>query len=184
MFSLADWIGCLDPGSGSSQAPAFGVDVSPDRAHASISAAAGRADGRIHLELVDRRSGTDWIAPRIAELLAKWSPVAITLDPSGPAGSLVTDLTRLPRIPPLLLVTARQYAAACGALFDDVATRRIAHRGQPALDDAVVAARKRSSGDAWSWSRPSSGVDPSPLIAATLARWGWATAPRLEATIY
>jgi hypothetical protein len=81
-------------------------------------------------------------------------------------------------------VTARQYAAACGALFDDVSTGRIAHRGQPALDDAVVAARRRSTGDAWAWARPASGVDPSPLIAATLARWGYSTAPRLDPTLY
>jgi hypothetical protein len=184
VFSLAEWVACRDPSSGSGQAPAFGVDVSPDRSHASIAAAAGRSDGRIHLELVDRRTGTDWLVGRVAELLERHAPVAITVDPSGPAGSLVTDLTRLPRVPPLVLVTARQYAAACGALFDDVSTQRIAHRGQPALDDAVVAARRRSSGDAWSWARPSSGVDPSPLIAATLARWGWSTAPRLEPTIY
>jgi hypothetical protein len=184
VFSLADWSACLDPGSGSTDAPAFGVDVSPDRSHASIAAASSRHDGRIALELVDRRSGTDWLVGRLAELLERWHPVAVTVDPAGPAGSLVTDLTRLPRIPPLVLVTARQYAAACGALYDDVSTRRIAHRGQPALDDAVVAARRRTQGDAWAWARPSTGVDPSPLIAATLARWGWSTAPRLEPTIY
>jgi hypothetical protein len=184
VFDLAEWVRCLDPSSGSGAAPAFGVDVSPDRSHASIAAAAGRSDGRVHLEVVDRRSGTDWIVGRVAELLERHAPVAIVLDPSGPAGSLVTDLTRLPRVPPLVLVTARQYAAACGALFDDVSTARIAHRGQPALDDAVVAARRRNVADAWVWARPATGVDPSPLIAATLARWGWSAAPRLDPTIY
>jgi hypothetical protein len=184
VFSLAQWVACLDPGSGSVQAPAFGVDVSPDRSHASIAAAAGRADGRVHLELVDRRSGTDWLVARVGELLERHNPVGLVVDPSGPAGSLVTDLTRLPRVPPLVLVTARQYAAACGALFDDVSIGRIAHRGQPALDDAIVAARRRANGDAWSWARPTGGVDPSPLIAATLARFGWSTAPRLDPTLY
>jgi hypothetical protein len=184
VFSLADWVACLDALSSASSAPAFGIDVSPDRSHASIAAAASRPDGRVHLELVDRRAGTDWLVDRVGELLERWAPTAVAVDPAGPAGSLVTDLSRLPRVPPLVLVTGRQYAAACGALYDDVSTRRIAHRGQPALDDAVVAARRRSSGDAWSWARPSSGVDPSPLIAATLARWGWSTAPRLEPVIY
>jgi hypothetical protein len=184
VFSLAEWVACLDSSSSGWSTVAFGVDVAPDRGHASIAAAASRVDGRIHLELVDRRAGTDWLVERVGELLERHAPVAITVDPAGPAGSLVTDLTRLPRVPPLVLVTARQDAAACGALFDDVATRRIAHRGQPALDDAVVAARRRSSGDAWSWSRPAVGVDPSPLIAATLARWGWSTAPRLDPTVY
>jgi hypothetical protein len=184
VFQLAEWVACLDPRSSSHQAPAFGVDVSPDRGHSSIAVAAGRDDGRIHLELVDRRAGTDWLVGRVAELLERHHPVALTLDPSGPAGSLVTDLTRLERVPPLVLTTARQYAAACGALYDDVTTRRIAHRGQPALDDAVVSARRRSVGDAWVWARPADGVDPSPLIAATLARYGWSTAPRLDPTLY
>lgn len=184
VFSLAEWVACRDPGSSSASSPAFGLDVSPDRSHASIAAAASRSDGRIHLELVDRRSGTDWIVPRVAELLERWAPVALVVDPGGPAGSLVTDLTRLPRVPPLVLTTARQYAAACGAIFDDVATARIAHRGQPALDDAVVAARRRTVGDAWVWARPTGGTDPSPLIAATLARWGWSSSPRLDPTIY
>jgi hypothetical protein len=138
----------------------------------------------VHLELVDRRPGTEWVTPRIAELVDRHRPVAVTLDPSSPAGSLVTELSQLPSVPPLVLVTARQYGQACGALFDDVSSGRVAHRGQPALDDAVVAARRRSSGDAWSWARPSSGVDASPLIAATLARWGFSTAPRLDPTIY
>jgi len=184
VFSLADWVGCLDPSSTLAFEPAFGVDVAPDRGHASIAVAGGRPDGRVHLELVERRAGTDWIPARIAELVDHHNPTAVTLDPGGPAGSLVTELTRLPHVPPLLLVTGRQYAQACGALYDDVSTRRIAHRGQPALDDAVVAARRRSAGDAWQWARPPAGVDPSPLIAATLARWGWANAPRLSPTIY
>ena len=90
----------------------------------------------------------------------------------------MTALTSLERVPPLLLVTGRQYAMACGALYDDVSTGSIAHRGQPALDDAVVAARRRAAGDAWAWARPEHGTDPSPLIAATLARYGWRTRPR------
>jgi hypothetical protein len=34
------------------------------------------------------------------------------------------------------------------------------------------------------WSRPSGGIDTAPIIAATLARWGWSTAPRYSAAIY
>jgi hypothetical protein len=184
VFALADWVACRDPGSAATGAPAFGLDVAPDRSHSSISVAGARPDGRVHLELVERRPGTEWIVERIAELLQRHNPTALALDPSGPAGSLVTGLTQMARVPPLLLVTARQYAMACGALYDDVSTRRIAHRGQPALDDAVVAARRRTVADAWAWARPEHGTDPSPLIAATLARYGWANAPRLDPTIY
>ena len=184
VFSLADWIRCLDSVSAISGPPAFGVDVAPDRAHASIAVAGGRPDLRIHVELVERRAGTDWIAPRIAELVMSHRPTAVALDPSSPAGSLVTDLTRAATVPPLLLVNGRAYGQACGAMYDDVQSGRLVHRGQPALDDAVIAARRRSAGDAWAWARSPGGVDPSPLIAATLARWGYANAPRLDPSIY
>jgi hypothetical protein len=35
----------------------------------------------------------------------------------------------------------------------------------------VKGAAKRPLGDAWAWSRKSSGVDISPLVAITLAVW-------------
>lgn len=183
-FDLAAWTRCRDEHSAPGERPAFGIDVSPDRRSSTIAAAGARPDGRLHVELVERRAGTEWVVPRIAELVERWRPPGVAIDPSSPAGSLVTDLTQLGKVPPLVLVTARQYAQACGALFDDVASGRLAHRGQPALDDAVAAARRRPSGDAWAWARPTAGVDAAPLIAATLARWAWTTAPRLSPVIY
>jgi hypothetical protein len=184
VFDLADWIRCRDTASRPLDGIALGLDVAPDRRSSSIAAAGGRADGRIAVELVDRRAGTDWLPGRIAELVARHHPVAVAVDPSGPAGSLVTDLSRLKSVPPLVMVSGRAYGQACGAFFDDVLTARLAHRGQPALDDAAVAARRRTLGDAWVWSRPSGGIDTAPIIAATLARWGWSTAPRYSAAIY
>jgi hypothetical protein len=40
------------------------------------------------------------------------------------------------------------------------------------MDAAIQGAVKRSLGDAWAWSRKSSNVDISPLVASTLALWG------------
>lgn len=184
VFDLASWTRCRDATSSASGPVAFGIDVSPDRRTGTIAAAGGRRDGRVHVEIVDRRPGVEWIADRIAELDRRHRPVAVALDPSGPAGSLVTDLSQLRRVPPLLLLTGRAYAQACGALFDDVQTGRLAHLGQPALDDAAAGARRRTLGDAWTWSRHDGATaDPAPLIAATLARQGWAQAPRVKPSI-
>jgi len=41
VFDLASWVACLDVSSASITPPAFGVDVAPDRAHASIAASSG-----------------------------------------------------------------------------------------------------------------------------------------------
>ena len=175
VFDLASWLACLDRSSSAVGPITFGVDVAPDRSSASIGAAGGRPDGRVHVELVDRREGTDWIPARIAELVDRWRPPAIAVDPAAPAGSLIPSLSAIGA--PLSLCTGRAYGQACGAFFDDVAIGRLAHRGQPALDDAVVGARKRSLGDAWAWARSPDAADPAPLIATTLARWAWSTAP-------
>jgi hypothetical protein len=182
VFDLAAWLACLDPASAPAGSIAFGIDVAPDRASGSIAAAGGRADGRVHVELVDRRDGTDWIPGRIRELVDRWRPSGVAIDPAAPAGSLVASLS-LTGIP-LALCTGRTYGQACGAFFDDVSAVRLAHRGQPALDDAVIGARKRNLGDAWAWARTPDAADPAPLIAATLARWAWSTAPALDARIY
>lgn len=182
VFALGQWLACLDETSQASKAIAFGIDVAPDRSTASIAVAGGRADGRVHVELVERRDGTDWVVSRMGELVERWRPVAVAIDPGAPAGSLVTGLS-LARVP-LLLCTGRQYGQACGMFYDDVAQGRLAHRGQPALDDAVIGARKRPLGEAWAWARIPEAADPAPLIAATIARWAHSAAPQVVPHVY
>ena len=61
--------------------------------------------------MIDKRAGTDWIVDRIAELVERHRPVAVALDPGAPAGSLVTDLSTMRRVPPLVLVGGRAVRA-------------------------------------------------------------------------
>jgi len=135
-------------------------------------------DGLEHGELVDHRPGVGWVAGRVAELVERWRPAALVVDPAGPAGALTDDVRRelagRGLVVEIVEVSGRQYAQGCGHLFDavcgDVPSFR--HRGQDALGVAVDGASKRPLGDAWAWSRKSSTVDISPLVALTLARWG------------
>jgi hypothetical protein len=71
-------------------------------------------------------------------------------------------------------------AAACGRIFDAVTNRQVRHSSQPDLDAAVAGAAVRKLGDAWAWSRSSSTVDISPLVAVTLALWGATVLEREE----
>ena len=59
----------------------------------------------------------------------------------------------------------------------------IAHRGDPRLSDAVLGASKRKYGDGWLWNRRT-GVDITPLVAGTLARWGVLTTTVADPAIY
>ena len=169
VFSELDWAACIDESSTLADPVCFGIDVSNDRTHAAIAVAGVRPDGLKHIELIDYRRGTSWVAARMAELVTRWNPSAVVLDSGGPAGSLLPDL-EVAGVK-VVLTSARDYAQACGLFFDAVSGKHVFHLGQPELSTAVLAARRRPLGDAWAWARKSATDDVSPLVAATLAHW-------------
>ncbi|MFH5209261.1 hypothetical protein ACHIPZ_13805 [Antrihabitans sp. NCIMB 15449] len=73
------------------------------------------------------------------------------------------------------MTNAPQMVAACVGFLDDAIDGVLSHTNQPALTDAVADAAKRTlPGGDWAWDRAADGVI-SPLVAATLARWGLLT---------
>jgi hypothetical protein len=68
--------------------------------------------------------------------------------------------------------STREVGQACGALFDRSVEASFRHRPDGLLDSALRAAKKRTVGDAWMWDRRDL-TDISPLVAATLALWGF-----------
>lgn len=140
----------------------FGVAVHSDRSSAAIAVA--DADGRC--ELVDHRAGVGWVADRVVELWQRWrAPVAV--DVSGPAGVLAEAL-ELAGVE-VRRMSGRDAAMACAGLFDAVMDRTALVRRHTALDNAVAGARRKVSGDLWTWARGDVGSDVSPLEAVTLA---------------
>lgn len=185
VISAEAWQATEDAESQPLDPVAFAIDVNPERSAAAIAVAGLRADGLVHLEVVDHRPGTGWVVERIKDLRDRWSPCAIALDAGGPAGSLVADFDEADI--ELTKPKARDAAGACGALYDAavrppdapaewVATVR--HIPHPALSAALAGAGKRPLGDAWAWDRRGASVDISPLVAVTLARWAYVTRPR------
>jgi hypothetical protein len=167
-FSLERWAECADPDAAPADPVVFAVDVSPNSASAAIVACGGP------VEVVEHRRGTSWVVPRLVELRESHRPAAIGLDPHGPAGALVDDLTKAGvEFDDLSSGRSQQ---ACAVLLDAVVDRRFVHRDEQPLNLAVVGARRRQSGDAWKWSRRDSEVDISPLVAATIAFYLWQTA--------
>ncbi len=189
VISREAWEATEDSASELVDPVAFAVDVTPDRSAASIAVAGQRADGLLHLEVVDHRPGTGWVVERLLELIERWSPCAIALDASGPAGSLIADCDEAGI--ELVKPKSREAAGACGALYDAVVrppesgtdwSARVRHVLHPELSAAVAGATKRPLGDAWAWDRRGTGVVISPLVAVTLAGWAFATRPREEET--
>lgn len=144
--------------------PMIGLDVALDRSHASISVAGQRSDVATQVELADYRPGTAWVAARLAEMYQRWqSPVH--LDATGPAASLLPDLEAAGV--PVVTMARSEVVQACGAFYDAVRERTLAHLDDPILNTAVAGARLRP-GEAFVFTRKGN-VDISPLYAATLA---------------
>ncbi len=167
------WAACADVKSGPVGPLSFALDVSPDRAWSTIAVAAASGRGGVHVEITgdedvfDHRPGTGWLVARAVELQGKWGG-KFAVAKGSPAWSLETDLTDAGiELEP---VSPEEHAQACGDLFDAIVDRKVRHLDQPELNTAVAGGDRRYYGDAWLWSRKTSTVDISPLVAATLAR--------------
>ncbi|MBW8701877.1 hypothetical protein MBT84_19915 [Streptomyces sp. MBT84] len=177
------WPGLVDAKSRpDASSVALAIDVSQDRSYASIAAASKLPDGKVHLEVVARRPGTDWVVPAVVKLRDLWKPVAVAVASSGaPAGSLIDDLAAAgiespkdkdhPQRGDLAVMRSGDITEACGQLADALNQGTVKHIDQVPLTAAVNGARTRRNGDAWTLDRTSSLVDISPLCAVTFARW-------------
>ncbi len=184
VVDMTRWDAIADPESRPGPVIALAVDVAKDGSWAAIASAGRRADGRLHVKVVDHRAGTHWVAARVADLCAAYSVCAVVIDPSSEAGALIEPLheagvrdfnRRMPRYGGIVTVTARELAQACGAFVNDIEPEAdmLRHCGQDNLDDALRDAATRPLADAWAWSRKDSGGDITPLVAVTLAARGF-----------
>lgn len=140
----------------------FAVCVTPEHGAASIVV----ADAMGRCELVAARPGLSWV---VGALDALWQRhrTPVGLDAYGPTGSLVPDLEKAGV--PFEALPAAGMRSACGGLLDAIYAESISVRRSQQMDDAVAAARKRPSGDAFVWSMSATGADTSPLVALTIA---------------
>ena len=173
VIDIEKWRALIDEDSVPLDPITFAFDVAPDRSVCSIAAAGKRADGVPHLEIVERKRGTRWVVDLLVELTEKHETLAVVCDLAGPAASLVTALDEAGI--EVFEVSAGDYAAGCGLFFDSVEQGQLRHLGTPELVASLRGAARRPLGDRWAWSRKTSAVDISPLVAATLALWGAAS---------
>lgn len=151
---------------------AFAVAVEGRREWSAIGVAGRRSDGALHVEVADYRRGTAWVVPRLQELYLKHSPCAVVVDESGHEGSFITELETAGV--PVLSPAPREVAQAYGQFVDAaVDSRSLRHRGDQSLADALGGADTRDLAEGRTWARRQSAADISPLVAVTLALWGF-----------
>ena len=140
----------------------FGLDVSLDRATASIVV----ADEQGRIEVIESRPGVAWIAQRCLEIFRRWkSPIVI--DGYSPAGALVEPLQNLGVN--VVKYRTQEVVSACNLFYDAILDRSVKVKTSSVLDDAVLNAKKRQLGQSWLWARVNTDSDLTPLYAATLA---------------
>lgn len=163
VIPAAVWEKIVVEAGGPTSRVTLGVDVNPERSSGTIVAADAHS-----VQVLEHQRGMGWVVPAAAQLARKWGAAGVALDPSGPAGAFQEQLSREGvRVVP---VAGRDLSKACAAFYDSVADQTIQVSRNAALDAAVGAAMKRTSGDAWTWSRQSV-TDISPLVCATVALW-------------
>lgn len=170
----------------------FGIDMSENRTHTSISVCGMRADGLWHVETVAHRVGFTWAVDWLAKQAAK-GEIEVALQGRGaPISSYINDLEAIEGLN-LTKCEGRDVGSWCGRFYDAVMASSpdsdsdsvpVMHRSQPVLDGAAQIAQKKSLGDgAWGWDRKKSIDDISPLVSCTMA-FGLATGGRSEERIY
>ena len=135
-FDMAAWVKLADPDAPRGKNVAFGVDVGEDRI-ANVAVAWRRADGHLQVMLAATRLSPLETPGRLVDLVDRWGgSVAL----GGPSAALEAD------VPEATVVSASEFADACGQFDDLVRAGEVHHGNQEALNDAVRAARWRSVG--------------------------------------
>lgn len=171
----ADW---WSWGQTTDEIPPVGLSLAVDVNRAppgwSIAAAWSTETG-FHTDLVEHGIGLELtpIPAKVRDLVARFRPVELCLDPLGPAGSLIPDLQAIADdyAIPLRTFNGRQRAAADVWLFELLRDERLTHSPMIALEAAVESARASEKGGSWFFDRASSYVDLSPLLACSMAIW-------------
>lgn len=159
----------------------YAMDVSGDRTQTSIAVCGMREDGLWHVEVVARRTGTDWAVKWLAKRCTRGRKIRVAIQGRGaPASSYSQELSSIDGLE-LVKCEGADVGTATGRFYDGICAAddagdsdavAIMHRTQPVLDDAAETAQKKQIGDGnFAWDRVKSVKDCAPLMACTLAHW-------------
>lgn len=171
------WADCMEVGSMAElrSRVALCLDVSPDRQHATLAAAAVQADGRCRVEVVaswDGVGATQELRRDLGQWVRKVGPQALGWIPNGPAAALAADLKeRKGRVSPFPANCTTEeiraeVSAVCMGLADLVDARQVVHSDDPLLNGHILSASKLWNGDVWRFSRKGEGQCDAAYAAA------------------
>ena len=155
----------------------WGIDLSSDRELASISVCGLREDGTWHIELVERRSGTEWTIDWFRSRVAKYGGMKLAFQSRGaPVSGLAEMICTLGGVE-RCAIEGPELTAGFGRFYDAVVAAdpqrggtRVYHLPQPALDQAAKTASLKNLGaGAQVIDRIKSPDDTAPLVSCIMA---------------
>ena len=156
----------------------FGIDMSINRNWTCIAVAGRREDGNYHIEVIERRIGTEWAIKWFKERQAL-GPMNLAFQEKGcPVSGLGEQICSLPNIN-RFAIGGGELSAGWGRFWDGIAAgepgsmregKRIYHLPQPVLDGPAKTMQLRALGGGVELpDRKKSPDDPSPMIACFVA---------------
>lgn len=127
----------------------YAVKFSPDGSSVSLAVGVIMPDGKVHVEIVERKpmsAGTGWLAQWLLERWRKANKIII----DGAAGTqlLVEELVRSnPKMKKKILTpNAREAGAAYADFYTGIENKQVTHFDQPALNVSIRTVKRRSIG--------------------------------------
>ncbi|MGH7239299.1 MAG: hypothetical protein ACREHG_04435, partial [Candidatus Saccharimonadales bacterium] len=152
--------------------PVFAVDIAIDRGSAAIAVAGSRlSDGLVGVQIIEYKSGTGWLIPRIKEINEKWKPIRWIIDKRASAGTVITEMEKASL--PVETMLAQQVAHASGLMFDAFRDDTIRHYNQASMRTAIAGAEWRKLVESRAFDRVNAGSEQCPFMAGTFAHWGF-----------
>lgn len=154
----------------------FALDVTNDRAWATIGWAGHTGDGLELPEIIAHERGTSWVIPFLDAKHAAHPRYErkVYIPAGGEAARMQPDLERANY--QVIPIPKAEYATAAAQLYDqlelkDAGTVRHRASGQKPLDDAMAGAAWTTTGELRVWDRRKSSTVISPLVVFTIARY-------------
>ena len=166
---------------------AFGLDFDAERTSGALVSAGVVTDtdgaSVTPLEVIEQSPDLNALVERAAANANAFKGT-ILIQSGSPAASEIATLEKLTTYGRkqgkdqhrVKVIAQPEMARAVGSFYDAATARRLSHRNDPRLNDAVSAAVRREVGDVFVWERRIA-ESIAPLTAATLARWGVLTVP-------
>lgn len=158
----------------------YSIKFAPDGSSVSLSIGLNMPDGKVHVELIDRRpmsSGTMWLVQFLTDHNNRWKKCSkIIIDGASGTQLLVEELVRFDRrlSKKILTPNVKEAGAAYAAFHEAVEHAKLTHYDQPALNMSIKTVKKRSIGrdGAFGYATMNSDIQSDPTESAAFAYYG------------